>query len=252
MFVCELFSTPSNLMRYFFPFIESVINRKNNLNTEVMMICLVNAIKNNALIEEEVIKTKNIMLSLFIDQIPQELMCTEVKLITVMLDKNFITLDEFNDDRINTLRIWWNFCQKPHSRTKLKTASSALALLFWKLQATYKIRPKIEDLIIMSFKQFPPEDITYTPDTVSVIEICIENDTDPPEIIILNTAKGVMKIMLLSKMTLKKRGIDDELFDKCKNILAIALRRSPKVQQMINEFASKSESRKLIFREFIH
>lgn len=252
MLVCELFSTPCNLMRYFYPFMESIISRNNNLNTEVMMTCLISALKNDALIEEEIEKTKAFTLSLFIDHIPQELMCTEIELIGAMLDKGFLTKEDFNETKINTIKVWWDICNSPQTRKKLKAALAGIALLLWKLQASFQIMSMLKEIMIDSFKQFPPDDISFTPDMINVADKCMEIDTEAPEIILLNFSKGLMKIMASSKMVLKKRGINDELYNKCKKLLTLCLERSSKIQPLLNNFANKYESRKQIFQEFIH
>ncbi|OHS92922.1 hypothetical protein TRFO_40729 [Tritrichomonas foetus] len=250
MMVCELFFTPSDILRIFFPFICSIIERHNNLKTEVMMSCLVSAIENESLVENEILETRNFAVSLLVDDIPLELMCSEAKLLIALLDKKLIGWEVIGE-KLNIISNWWGKCST--SRYKMKTTMANVVLLVWRLCFYFDARIKgiPDELIPNTLDQFPPDDVTRTAEMITLAKMFIEKDPDAPVIIYLKIAKSIMKIMTMTQIILKKRGVSPDLIEVCKSLLDTCRNRYPQVQKFVNEFSAKSESRRIIFQQFI-
>ncbi|OHT00774.1 hypothetical protein TRFO_07748 [Tritrichomonas foetus] len=253
--VRELFGVPNEIMRVYFPFSCSIIERNNSLKTEITLFVWVSAIEQKAFNEEELIFVKNYALTLFVEDIPHELMLAETNLLIALLDAKLVEFEAINS-KIDVLNKWWERCNDLHHMMKITIAN--IVLLVWKIAFYFDARKMMDPLILRTFDQYPPDDVGRTAEMTSLLLMCYDKEAaasinKPPSSpdLAMRGAISIMKILLMPKLILKKRNVTDDLIEKLQATLYALKERYPNVQSMINNFANKSGSRQEIFAQFI-
>ena len=248
MLICELFDTPSEIIRTFFPFMCSIIAEQNNIKTEIMLQCLASAISHGTLIESEINHTANYAVSLLVKELPLELICNESKLLVALLDKNILSWNTLNE-KLEVFTCWFDRCNE--AKYRMKITMSNLVLLLWKVCLNFNARKYLPELIPKTIHYFPPDDLTLTAEMIRLTKLCISNDTDVPSTIYMGLSKKLMKILMISQLILSNRGVTPDLLEIIKSTLHFCRKECPEVQKFINDYSSQSPSRSVIFQQFV-
>ena len=239
----------TDLLRIFFPFSSSIIELNNNMNTEIVMLSWVSAIKFNRLTPEEIVQTKNFALSMFVEDIPFPLIFPETKLLSALFDAKLVEWETINS-KLNILDIWLERCNE--SNHMIKKTIANVVLLIWKV-ALHFGSGHLHQLILKTLDQYPPDDVKITSDMTNLWIECYENDKEItiPTDLIIKGAKSNIKVLTMSKIGRKTRNISDQQISKLYEILDALRKKEPKVQKIIEHYAHKYPSREQIFARFL-
>ncbi|OHS95884.1 hypothetical protein TRFO_10295 [Tritrichomonas foetus] len=236
------------MQKNIFDFFSEVFKRKNNLQNIGILIYYAKVIEHDCISVNERKIIAETALSLIDENIDLELTYGAALLILSLMRKDMLDLQIINE-KIPVFLKWWDRVNT--ERGKLRKAMTSIILLIWTIKIKfppYQIPEKLAIALFEHLELFDSYNTTIVTNyMISYFDQC-EGISLPQYIA---GALALSKLLIRSPVILERRNVSHVLLVQCEITLNEMRMKDKVVQEAINEFASKSESRKKKLQKFI-
>ena len=231
--VSTLFWNRDSFISNFIPFSCFLVTMKNSLRMRITAKVWGAAIKNKVLNQEECEYIMRRAYEVGVSDIPLELMFVECDMLLSVVDSGYGD-QAWLAGKLPCVVDWYHRCQ--HGGPQYRMPMSSVVYVMWRIMMDSETINDYHADFLDSFKEFPPSDFKKTAKMSHLLVSYFEKSLRPEDV----TERGMtalLKIILMSRLELRKRGLDEPLLQRVRRLVDSLCRAyDGKFQPLVESF----------------